>query len=174
MTPYFSNPTTRSALSAAVGRWLRTPFHDHGNVRGVGVDCIHLAANLYCECGLIDRVPNFGPYTISGGHHSERDLIFAWLNDSPCFRLVWQIRAMGETSRELPDIQFGDLVNFRIGRQPWHVGILLDDHRLVEVHQGAKVSDQGSIEDATFRRQLRSVWRPIQSQIGIRRSEIAS
>jgi cell wall-associated NlpC family hydrolase len=161
MIPYYSNPTTRAALLAAVARWRGTPFHDHGNVLGVGVDCIHLAANLYTESGHLDTVPVFGPYHLGGGPHSERDLIHAWLDDSPRFRLAWQCRGLGEIAPRPPQMEFGDLVNFRIGRQPWHVGVVLENGRLCEVHQNARVSDNGSIHDATFRRALRAVWRPV-------------
>jgi cell wall-associated NlpC family hydrolase len=36
--------------------WLRTPYHHQGRVKGVGVDCATLLAEVACEAGLVERV----------------------------------------------------------------------------------------------------------------------
>lgn len=36
--------------------WLRTPYHHAGRVKGAGVDCLTLLAEVYHEAGLIEKV----------------------------------------------------------------------------------------------------------------------
>jgi cell wall-associated NlpC family hydrolase len=46
----------RASVVAEAQRWLGTPFHHQGRIRGAGVDCAMLLAEVYECCGLIGRV----------------------------------------------------------------------------------------------------------------------
>lgn len=49
-------------ISAARG-WLGTPYHPGGRVKGAGVDCLTLLAEVYAEAGILPRVhvPTYSP-----------------------------------------------------------------------------------------------------------------
>jgi hypothetical protein len=53
---YRTRTGMRDALVAAAEGWLKTPFHHHARVKGVGVDCINLLCAVYEEVGLIDHI----------------------------------------------------------------------------------------------------------------------
>ncbi len=46
----------RAAVIAEAESWLGTPFHHEGRVKGAGVDCLMLLAEVYERAGLIRRV----------------------------------------------------------------------------------------------------------------------
>ena len=52
----------RAAVVAEAGEWLGTPFHHQGRVKGAGVDCAMLLAEVYERCGLVRHVdPGYYP-----------------------------------------------------------------------------------------------------------------
>src|SRR5579864_2966125 len=46
----------RAAVAAEVARWLRTPYHHMGRVKGGGTDCLMLLAEVYEAAGVVPRV----------------------------------------------------------------------------------------------------------------------
>jgi cell wall-associated NlpC family hydrolase len=55
----------RAAIVATARAWLGTPWHHHACIRGVGVDCVHLAAGVLDDLGVerpalpaYDRTPD--------------------------------------------------------------------------------------------------------------------
>lgn len=52
----------RAAVVAEARSWLGTPFHHQGRVKGAGVDCAMLLAEVYHRCGLVPYVdPGYYP-----------------------------------------------------------------------------------------------------------------
>jgi NlpC/P60 family putative phage cell wall peptidase len=52
----------RAAIVAEAQTWLGTPFHHQGRVKGAGVDCAMLLAEIYHRCGLVPYVdPGYYP-----------------------------------------------------------------------------------------------------------------
>jgi NlpC/P60 family putative phage cell wall peptidase len=52
----------RTAIVAEAETWLGTPFHHQGRVKGAGVDCAMLLAEIYHRCGLVPYVdPGYYP-----------------------------------------------------------------------------------------------------------------
>ena len=43
----------RAAVVAETCSWLGTPYHDRGRIKGSGVDCAMLPAEIYTAVGLI-------------------------------------------------------------------------------------------------------------------------
>ena len=46
----------RAAVVAEAETWLRTPYHHMGRIKGVGVDCLTLLAEVYEAAGIIPHV----------------------------------------------------------------------------------------------------------------------
>ncbi|MHB8520734.1 MAG: C40 family peptidase [Limisphaerales bacterium] len=76
-------------LVTAARSWLGTPFHAHSAIKGAGVDCVHLAAEIYRAAGIID---NFLPpqYSLDGGQHLDVSVIETYLEGLPQFACVWR------------------------------------------------------------------------------------
>ena len=53
----------RAAVIRCARTWLRTPYHHLGRVKGAGVDCAMLLAEIYAEAGLVPplAIPHYPP-----------------------------------------------------------------------------------------------------------------
>lgn len=51
-----SGAEQRETVVAEARRWIGTPYHHAGRVRGAGVDCAMLPAEVYAACGLVPRL----------------------------------------------------------------------------------------------------------------------
>lgn len=53
----------RARVVAVAHQWLGTAYHHHGRVKGVGVDCLTLLAEVFTEAGLIEspNIPHYAP-----------------------------------------------------------------------------------------------------------------
>jgi cell wall-associated NlpC family hydrolase len=52
----------RAEVVAEARSWLGTPFHHQGRVKGAGVDCAMLLAEIYERCGVVGHVdPGYYP-----------------------------------------------------------------------------------------------------------------
>ena len=106
--PNSPSESMREALIAAAEGWLKTPFHHHARVKGVGVDCINLLCAVYEEAGLIDHVdlPYYPPDWML--HRSEE-------------RMLAGVLAM---AHEVSTPESGDVALFRYGRCYSHGAIV--------------------------------------------------
>ncbi|MGC2411753.1 MAG: hydrolase [Stellaceae bacterium] len=48
--------TRRAAVVAEAESWIGTPFHHEARVKGAGVDCLMLLAEVYASAGVVGRV----------------------------------------------------------------------------------------------------------------------
>jgi cell wall-associated NlpC family hydrolase len=69
----------RTAIVAEARAWLGTPYHHHGRVKGVGVDCAQLLCAVYEALGIVDHVET-GFYPIEWHLHHSDELFLAWLD----------------------------------------------------------------------------------------------
>jgi len=53
----------RAAVVRCAQEWLRTPYHHRGRIKGAGVDCAMLLAEVYAEAGFVAplAVPHYPP-----------------------------------------------------------------------------------------------------------------
>ncbi len=53
----------RAAVVRCAQSWLRTPYHHRGRIKGAGVDCAMLLAEVYAEAGLVAplAIPHYPP-----------------------------------------------------------------------------------------------------------------
>jgi cell wall-associated NlpC family hydrolase len=100
----------REQLALEARSWLGTPYHHHGRVKGVGVDCAMLLAEVFERCGLIDR-PEPGFYPVDWHEHRREELFIGW------------IESCGARETESPAV--GDVAVFRFGRTYSHGAIVV-------------------------------------------------
>jgi len=55
MTAFPDSAQRARVVSVAYG-WLGTPYHTGGRLKGVGVDCLTLLAEVYTEAGVVPRI----------------------------------------------------------------------------------------------------------------------
>lgn len=101
----------RAAIVAEALSWEMTPYHPHGCVKGVGVDCAMLPAAVYYKTGFI---PKLSPdYANQWMYHRDEELYLA------------EIRKWArEVKRK--ELKPGDLVVWKFGRVYSHSAIVID------------------------------------------------
>jgi cell wall-associated NlpC family hydrolase len=100
----------RETVVATARSWLRTPYHHAARVKGAGVDCAMLLAEVYAEAGLIPRVEP-EPYPPDWHLHRDRDRFLEWVN------------RFGQPTQ---DPKPGDLAMYRFGRASSHGAIIVN------------------------------------------------
>lgn len=109
----------RAALVAEAQSWLGTPFHHQGRVKGGGVDCAMLLAEVYHRCGL---VPSIDPGYYPPDWHLHRDA------ERYLEKLLPYARELA--GPPLP----GDVAVFRFGRTFSHGAIVIEWPRLIHAY----------------------------------------
>jgi cell wall-associated NlpC family hydrolase len=126
----------RASLVAEARVWLRTPYHHMGRVKGAGVDCATLLAEVYASAGVI---PSFDlPFYPPDWHlhrDAERYLGFVREHAMEIFPRVAQ--ASGEVSREPScEVKPADIALWRFGRCFSHGAIVIDWPLVIHAYSG--------------------------------------
>lgn len=101
---------TREMVVAEAKTWLGTPYHDRGRIRGVGVDCAMLPAEVYEAVGIIPHLePDYSPQWFL---HRDSELYLEWVRPH---------------AREIPRERVGpgDFVIWKFGRTYSHGAIVV-------------------------------------------------
>jgi cell wall-associated NlpC family hydrolase len=114
----------RQAVVAEAASWLRTPYHHMGRLRGVGVDCLTLLAEVYERAGIIGHVEI--PFYPPDWHlHLGVELYLGGVLDR---------------ATEIPGPpQPGDIALFKMGRCFAHGVIVIRWPQLIHAHYSAGV-----------------------------------
>ena len=127
-----SEQAQRAAVVAEAWTWARpkTPYHHHGRLKGVGVDCAMLLAEVYERAGVIEHCDP-GAYAREWHLHRNDELYIGWLE------------RCGAHEVEAP--QPGDVALFRFGRTWSHGAIVVElgDYPLVihsYIHRGCQAN----------------------------------
>jgi cell wall-associated NlpC family hydrolase len=114
----------RAIIVAEAERWLGTPYHHMGRVKGAGTDCLMLLAEVYEAAGVIPRVevPFYPP-----DWHLHRD----------AERYLDGVMGYAREIAGPPGI--GDVAIFRFGRCFAHGAIVTQWPRLIHAYVGAGV-----------------------------------
>jgi cell wall-associated NlpC family hydrolase len=116
----------RARVDAVARSFIGTPYHDHGEVKGAGVDCAKLLLMVYVEAGLIDYVDvgHYSPQFFLHGHEERY--------------LGWVTRFAREIPREAAGV--GDIVLYRIGHVFAHGAIVVAPGwpHIVHAHYAAR------------------------------------
>lgn len=173
MKAYFENPERVAALKASVQGWIGTPFHRYAALKGVGVDCVHLVAEVYADAGVISRPFHLPRYTMDAGHHLDRSMLLEFVDSTGRFADVHLSAALplqgckgcGEVPVQpnLPALLPGDLLGLKIGRVIHHAGIYLGGEQAEFVHaiQGYGVI-LNTLRDSTWLTRLAAIRRPME------------
>lgn len=100
----------RSAIVQAAQAWQGTPYHHHGRIQGVGVDCAMLLAEVYHGLGLAPAI-DAGHYAPDWHLHRNEELFLSWVARAG--------------AREVVQPGLGDVGVWRFGRTYSHGGIVI-------------------------------------------------
>lgn len=146
-------PEEIAALDAAAASWVGTPFCEHSAVKGAGVCCHRLVAEVLFEAGWLPRV--IIPLGTPGwSRFQDRSLIEGWFS-GPGRRFFRDLDLSTVTEP-------GDVLGFRIGRCVHHMAMVMAPgaKRVLHVLEGAGTC----ILDApppSLAKRLQRIWRPI-------------
>jgi cell wall-associated NlpC family hydrolase len=117
-----TEPQQRQAVIAEALTWLGTPYHHHGRLKGVGVDCGQSLCAIYEAAGVTAPIDP-GTYSTAWHLHRSEELYVQWLE------------RVGAVRTEQPHA--GDVALFRFGRTFSHGGVLVDARTVLHayVHQ---------------------------------------
>lgn len=123
----------RAAIVAEARRWLGTPYHHHGRVQGVGVDCAMLLAEVFESVGLVARVEP-GTYPHDWHLHRSEERFLSW------------VERCG--ARETGTPEPGDVAIFKYGRAYSHGAVLVErDLSVVHAYIGMGVIESRITEE---------------------------
>jgi NlpC/P60 family putative phage cell wall peptidase len=98
--------------------WIGTPFHHAARVKGAGVDCLMLLAEVYERAGVMRHIEP--PFYVPDWHlhqNAERYL-----------------EGLLAYAREVTEPQLGDVALFRFGRTFSHGAIVVEWPRLIHAY----------------------------------------
>ncbi len=106
----------RAAVLAEARTWIRTPFHDGAQLKGVGVDCANLIAAVAHAAGVIPAPVEIAPYSPQFMLHKDQPLFESYVR-----------RFAHETTTPGP----ADIVLYKIGRSFAHGAFVVEWPRAV-------------------------------------------
>jgi cell wall-associated NlpC family hydrolase len=113
-----SESDQRAAIVAAARSWIKTPYHNNADIKGVGVDCGMLIVRVFVDTGLC---PPFDPRPYPPDWHLHR-------NEERYLGFVF------DRCAEVSAPQPGDVMVLRFGRCYSHGGIVTVTAPLTIVH----------------------------------------
>lgn len=123
------DPGARDRVLSAARAWLGTPWHHQGRIKGVGVDCAMLLAEVYHAAGLIPAIDP-RPYPRDWHFHRDDERFLGWVE-----------RFADEVESPEP----GDVAVFRFGRCHAHGAIVVSWPMVIHAY----VNDRAREQDAT-------------------------
>jgi len=147
--PVYQSEAMQRSLHAVALSWIGTPFIGHACIKGAGVDCVHLVANVLIEAGC-KFVFNPPPYSLDGGHHLGLSKIVTWIEGSGHFNII-------------PDfpVNIGDVLLFRIGKVAHHIGVKVTPATFLHALRKHGVIES-NVGDPTWARRLTCAYRPME------------
>ena len=130
----------REMIVAEALTWLKTPYHDHGRIKGAGTDCAMFMLEVFERCGLIPHlelgrdIPIYSPQ-----HH---------FHSGTEDYLGWVTRYATKVDRDpLP----GDIVMFNFGRCASHGSIVIGWPMIINAYVGRGVVYADAANDAELK-----------------------
>ena len=132
------NSQERQAVVAEALSWERTPYHPHGRVKGVGVDCAMFPAEVYAAAGIIAPIEP-QEYPVDWHMHRDQERFLS---------------AVLAHARPTENMHPGNLVLYRWGRTFAHSGIIVAWPTIIHamMHEGVCRADGTAGELANRRR----------------------
>jgi len=112
------NTALRRAVVAQAESWIGTPFHHAARVKGAGVDCLMLLAEVYETAGVTAHIEP--PFYVPDWHlHRDAERYLGGL---------------GRYAREIASPAPGDIALFRFGRTFSHGAIVVAWPRVIHAY----------------------------------------
>lgn len=108
----------RNAVLREAESWLHTPFHHEARLKGIGVDCLMLLAEVYEKAGVIPHV-EVEHYPADWYMHRDQE------------------KYLGGVLRYAREVEIpspADVVVFHMGRVFSHGGIVFEWPKLIHAH----------------------------------------
>lgn len=139
-----SGPPIGTAIAAEAERWIDTPFHWQGRIRGAGCDCKGLIAGVAAACGR----PEAASVEALAGDYGERI-------DGGRLR-----RGLARLFDRVGAPEAGDILLVRVSGKPQHLAIAAPDGG--QTLRTIEALARGPMRVSAFRRradEIDSVWR---------------
>lgn len=103
----------RSAVVDEALTWLETPYHNHGRVKGVGVDCLQILLGVYVDALKMRPPIDIDNYAPQWHLHRSEELYLQGLESA------------GALPVQSPAL--GDIALFKFGRTFSHAAIVVEE-----------------------------------------------
>lgn len=112
----------RNALLAEARTWLGTPYHHHGSVKGVGVNCAQFLFEVGHNAGLFsDDMPKPRWYSPQLASNSKEE------------RLINYVEAYGGLEIIQEQVKPADIVVYKTGQSHGHIAMVVDWPTIIHV-----------------------------------------
>jgi cell wall-associated NlpC family hydrolase len=136
----------RQAVVAEALSWERTPWRHRARVKGAGVDCGMLCAEVYERAGAVPHIEP-GDYPSDWMQHRTESPMLEWV-ERYCDRV---------DGDALP----GDIVLFAFGLCVSHAAIVIEWPRIIHAYIKARAVVQDDVVDnAALAQRVAGIWRP--------------
>lgn len=144
----FVTAENRAQVVAVADAWTGTPFVLRARVKGSGVDCVNLGAGIMEDAGFPGAFTELPLYRVDSGTHADRSALIDWF------------RARSDFKEVCAPFEVGDMMCFRVGRHPHHMGMFVGGEEFVHALVGSRVK-RSSVRDVTWSKRLVAVFRPM-------------
>lgn len=110
---------SREKIVDVARSWIGTPYRHQARVKYKGVDCAMLVAGIALESGIIDKFDYNPIYTQDWHNHRNEEMLLATLDYFGCEEI------------DLEQAKPGDIVAFKFGRACAHMGVLVEQDKIV-------------------------------------------
>ncbi|MEN6472865.1 MAG: NlpC/P60 family protein [Syntrophaceae bacterium] len=135
----------QAAIVAEAETWLKTPWHHEARVKGAGVDCAMLVAEVFHAVGLIPKVEI---------QHYPRDYMFHYYEEKILDQMRLYFDEITDGSR-LP----GDVMIVKYGHTFSHCAIVIAWPKVIHAFAVTKCVEYGSAEESPFRSKEKMFFR---------------
>lgn len=111
----------REKIIAEAWSWLKTPYHHHARIKGIGVDCAQFLIGVFSAVGIIPMAMDVGDYSTQWHLHRDEEKFLEWL-----VKLCREV--------ESPDI--GDIAIWKFGRCFSHGSIVVGENLVIHSYIG--------------------------------------
>ena len=120
----------QQAICDEARTWLGTPFQHQAMVKGSGVDCAMFVAGVALNVGLVspDELINIPNYPREWHLHQDFPMLNTIMESFGCKKVdIDSIEA----------IDAGDILVFKFGRVPSHLGLMLENGEMIHAYSGS-------------------------------------
>ena len=106
--------------------WIGTPYQHQARLKGVGVDCAMMIADICLTLNLItkEQLKMIPPYPATWHVTDDKPILTDLMKEFGCKQI------------NRYDYQPGDVLVFKVGRVPSHLAILTDQNTMIHAQGG--------------------------------------